>query len=28
LIFHWHKTLSQGFTQPLTEMSSRSISWG
>ena len=29
-IFHWHKilTMALGSTQPLTEMSTRSISWG
>jgi hypothetical protein len=31
-IFHWHypsdRTLALGSTQPLTEMSNRSISWG
>jgi hypothetical protein len=31
-IFHWHnapyRTVALGFTQPLTEMSTRSISWG
>jgi len=31
-IFHWHipsdRTLALGSTQPLTEMSTRSISWG
>ena len=30
-IFHWHnpsgRTMSQGLTQPLTEMSTRNISW-
>ena len=32
LILHWHNssgpTMAPGLTQPLTEMSSRSISWG
>jgi len=28
LIFHWHKILPLGSTQPLTEMITRSISWG
>ena len=31
-IFHWHnpsdRTLALGSTQPLTEMSTRGISWG
>jgi hypothetical protein len=31
-IFHWHnssdRTMALGSTQPLTEMSTRSISWG
>jgi len=31
-IFHWHnpsdRTVGQGSTQPLTGMSTRSISWG
>ena len=31
-IFHWHnpsdRTMALGTTQPLTEMSTRSISWG
>ena len=31
-IFHWHnhsgRTMTLGLTQPLTEMSSRNISWG
>jgi len=31
-IFHWHnpsdRTMALGSTQPLTEMSSRTISWG
>jgi hypothetical protein len=31
-IFHWHnpsgRTMAPGLTQPLTEMSTRSISWG
>ena len=31
-IFHWHnpsgRTMAQGLTQPLTEMSTRNISWG
>jgi hypothetical protein len=31
-IFHWHnpsdRTMVLGSTQPLTEMSTRSISWG
>jgi hypothetical protein len=31
-IFHWHnpsgRTIALGSTQPLTEMSTRSISWG
>jgi len=31
-IFHWHnpsdRTMAQGSTQPLTEMSTKSISWG
>jgi hypothetical protein len=31
-IFHWHnpfvRTMSLGSTQPLTEMSTRNISWG
>jgi hypothetical protein len=31
-IFHWHNpsshTMALGLTQPLTEMSTRSISWG
>jgi hypothetical protein len=30
--FHWHnpvgRTMAQGSTQPLTEMSTRNISWG
>jgi len=29
-IFHWHhsdRTMARGSTQPLTEMSTRSISW-
>jgi hypothetical protein len=32
VIFHWHnrsdRTMALGSTQPLTEMSTRSISWG
>ena len=32
VIFHWHypsgRTVALGSTQPLTEMSTRSISWG
>jgi len=31
-VFHWHnpsdRTMALGSTQPLTEMSTRSISWG
>ena len=31
-IFHWHnpsgRTVALGLTQPLTEMSTRNISWG
>jgi hypothetical protein len=31
-IFHWHNTsgctMALGLTQPLTEMSTRNISWG
>jgi len=31
-IFHWYntsgRTMALGFTQPLTEMSTRNISWG
>jgi len=31
-IFHWHnpsgRTMALGLTQPLTEMSTRNISWG
>ena len=31
-IFHWHnpsgRTMAVGLTQPLTEMSTRNISWG
>jgi hypothetical protein len=31
-MFHWHKpsgrTMALGLTQPLTEMSTRNISWG
>ena len=31
-IFHWHNpsdhTMAMGLTQPLTEMSTRNISWG
>ena len=31
-IFHWHdasgRTMGLGFIQPLTEMSTRNISWG
>jgi len=30
-IFHWHnpdRTMALGSTQPLTEMSTRRISWG
>jgi len=31
-IFHWHnlsgRTMALGLTQPLTEMSTRDISWG
>ena len=32
MIFHWHdpsgRTMAQGLTQPLTEMSTKNISWG
>ena len=32
VIFHWHnpsgRTMALGLTQPLTEMSTRNISWG